>query len=147
MQKIMLDKKFFTSYNQNKKKAKAGDKMTKKIIIMVCMFFSIICLINFKVYADSPIVPGSYKPSSTTSVSGADTEMKSKANKYIGIVKMIGSSISVIALIVMGIKYMAGSVEEKAEYKKTMLPYVIGAVLIFGITNLLSVVQTIVEVF
>ena len=38
----------------------------------------------------------------------------------------------VVMLLVLGIKYILGSVEEKAEYKQTMWPYVIGAVLIFS---------------
>ena len=43
----------------------------------------------------------------------------------------IVSIITTIGIIV-GIKYMMGSASEKAEYKKTMIPYLIGAVLIFG---------------
>ena len=42
---------------------------------------------------------------------------------------------------------MMGSVEEKAEYKKTLKPYLIGAILVFGITNLLGIVQDIVASF
>ena len=34
--------------------------------------------------------------------------------------------------MVLGIKYMMGSAEEKAEYKKTFIPYIIGAVLLFA---------------
>ena len=34
---------------------------------------------------------------------------------------------------------MVGSVEERAEYKKAMMPYVIGAVMVFAITNLLGI--------
>lgn len=51
-----------------------------------------------------------------------------------GIVKMlttIGTVLSVVMLIVIGIKYMIGSTEEKAEYKKSLMPYVIGAGLVF----------------
>ena len=35
-------------------------------------------------------------------------------------------------LSIIGIKYIMGSVEEKAEYKQTMWPYVVGAILIFA---------------
>ena len=42
-------------------------------------------------------------------------------------------------------KYMAGGVEERAEYKKTMLPYVIGAILLFGITNILGIIVGLTE--
>ena len=44
--------------------------------------------------------------------------LKATGNKTITILSVIGSLISVIVLIVLGIKYMLGSTEEKAEYKK-----------------------------
>lgn len=34
--------------------------------------------------------------------------------------------------MILGIKYMLGSTEQKATYKKSMLPYLVGAVLLFG---------------
>lgn len=50
----------------------------------------------------------------------------------IDIITTVGIIISVIVLLILGIKYMMGSASEKAEYKKTMIPYLVGAVLIFG---------------
>ena len=48
--------------------------------------------------------------------------------------------ISVVMIAVLGIKYMMGSAEEKAEYKKTMIPYIVGALLVFAGTSLVKVV-------
>lgn len=48
------------------------------------------------------------------------------------IITTIGIIVAVIVLLILGIKYMMGSASEKAEYKKTMIPYLVGAVLIFG---------------
>ena len=120
--------------------------MTKKIIIIISMFLAIICISNIKVYADSPIDTSSYKPGSTTTVTGA-SKLESIGNRIIGVIRTIGTIISVIAISVMGIKYMVGSVEEKAEYKKTMPPYLLGAVMLFGITNLLVIIQNFVGGF
>lgn len=50
----------------------------------------------------------------------------------ITIITDFGMIISVITLMVIGIKYMLGSAEERADYKNTLKPYVIGAVLLFG---------------
>ncbi len=50
----------------------------------------------------------------------------------VDIVTTIGIIVAVVVLLVLGIKYMMGSASEKAEYKKTMIPYLIGAILIFG---------------
>lgn len=43
-----------------------------------------------------------------------------------------GAAIAVIAGMVIGINYMLGSVEGKAEIKKMLLPYIIGCIVVFG---------------
>ena len=40
-------------------------------------------------------------------------------------IKVVGTFLAVGILMVIGIKYVTGSVEEKANYKKTMIPYII----------------------
>ena len=59
-------------------------------------------------------------------------------NNIVTIIQVVGIVIAVIVLLVIGIKYMMGSASEKAEYKKTMIPYIVGAVLIFAGTSLVS---------
>ena len=68
------------------------------------------------------------------------TEITTIGNKVIQIISTIGSILSVIVIIVLGIKYMTGSVEEKAEYKKTMLPFLIGAIFIFAASRIANMV-------
>lgn len=60
--------------------------------------------------------------------------------KIVNILATIGVVVAVIVLLVIGIKYMMGSASEKAEYKKTMIPYLVGAVLIFGTSAIAKVV-------
>ena len=60
------------------------------------------------------------------------TNLESVGANIVDIVTTIGIIVAVVVLLVLGIKYMMGSASEKAEYKKTMIPYLIGAVLIFG---------------
>jgi len=60
--------------------------------------------------------------------------LQDKANGIVGVITTIGVVVSVVALIVIGIKYMLGSVEEKAEYKETLKPYIIGAFLVFTVS-------------
>lgn len=67
--------------------------------------------------------------------SGASvSEIEKVGNGILEIISLIASGISIIAIIILGIKYMMGSVEEKAEYKKTLVPYIIGAICVFGAT-------------
>ena len=61
-------------------------------------------------------------------------------NNIVTIIQVVGIVIAVIVLLVIGIKYMMGSASEKAEYKKTMIPYIVGAVLIFAGTSIVKVI-------
>ena len=63
----------------------------------------------------------------------ADTEgLENVGASLVDIITTVGIIVAVIVLLILGIKYMMGSASEKAEYKKTMIPYLVGAVLIFG---------------
>ena len=61
-------------------------------------------------------------------------------NQIIGIITTVGVVVAVVVLLVLGIKYMMGSTEEKAKYKETMIPYLVGAILIFGASAITKVV-------
>ena len=60
--------------------------------------------------------------------------------KLTSIISTIAIVIAVIVLLILGIKYMIGSASEKAEYKKTMIPYLVGALLVFGASAIAQVV-------
>lgn len=71
-----------------------------------------------------------------------DRDLKSTAGKIVGLIQVVGTMVSVGMLIILGIKYVLGSAEQKAEYKKTLFPYIIGAILIFGAVNLTQIIYT-----
>lgn len=72
--------------------------------------------------------------------SGVVTDVQDIGADIVGVIQVAGSVIAAVIIIVIGIKYMMGSAEEKAEYKKTMIPYLVGAVLIFAGTNIAGIV-------
>lgn len=72
-------------------------------------------------------------------VQGA-SEIQTLGQSIVGILQTVGIVLSVVVLIIIGIKYMVGSAEEKAEYKKTMIPYLVGAALIFAASVFAQVV-------
>lgn len=80
--------------------------------------------------------PGSVTPKDTP----ADKEITDFGGRILSAVTTTGIVLSVIVLAVIGIKYMLGSAEEKAEYKKTLMPYIIGAGLIFGASTIAQIV-------
>lgn len=101
-----------------------------------------ICLYVFNIFnvnvSFARIDPSDYKPSEPNEAGWQMNKLKN----IIGAFQAIGSIVSVLALVLIGIKYMTGSVEQKAEYKSTMINYVIGAVLVFAITNISAIIYS-----
>lgn len=84
-------------------------------------------------------------PATITGDTTGTTKITNVGKQIVGVVQVVGSVISVLMIVVLGIKYMLGSAEEKSEYKKTMVPYLIGAVLIFAASNLAGMVYSFAE--
>lgn len=74
---------------------------------------------------------------------GSTTKVTDKVGEVLGFIRVIGMIVSVGVLMVLGIKYMVGSVEEKASYKHSMIPYLIGAAILFSGTLLPSMIYDI----
>lgn len=99
-------------------------KINKYLKIILIIILLLVLFMNcYKVQAFG------FKDLSGTSVN--NSEAMKVGNKVITTISTIGSIISVVALVVIGIKYMTGSIEEKAEYKKSLLPYFIGSIIVF----------------
>lgn len=116
----------------------------KKIIVLIILFLFLIIFVQSVSYAKPFDGQGGgtggtlsddklgldnlddYKGTGTISVS-----FQQKLSIIFTAIRIIGTVLSVIILIVIGIKYMLGSVEEKADYKKTMMPYIYGTFFLF----------------
>lgn len=100
------------------------NKKFVKILNIALVAMMLVC-ISTSVFA---LTPSELKPADN--VTGSP-EIQSAGNSIISILQTVGVVLSVVVLMIIGIKYMMGSAEEKAEYKKTMIPYIVGAALIF----------------
>lgn len=80
--------------------------------------------------------PNAYNPGNVSGTS----KVVEIGNKVIGAINVIGIIVSVAALAIIGIRYMIGSVDERAEYKQTMGPYIIGAILVFATTTIVNII-------
>lgn len=109
---------------------------TLKIVTTIVTLMVIVLLGVATVNAAIP-TPGNIKANG--SVNGIN-EITDFGGRIMGIVQTVGVILAVVILAVLGIKYMMGSAEEKAEYKKTMIPYVIGAICIFGASTIANIV-------
>ena len=110
-------------------------KKTNKIIVALCIILTILAIgvMSFATELKPTDLTGS-------NIGDASNSIKNLGNNIIGVVRTVGVVISVVILLVLGIKYMMGSAEEKADYKKSMIPYVVGAILIFASTTIVGIV-------
>ena len=106
--------------------------MNKKVqkILSVLLVVMVILSIATTVFAEDGLglTPNDIKGTS----SAGGTTIKNVGSQVVGILQTVGIVLSVVVLIVLGIKYMMGSTEEKSEYKKIFIPYIVGAALIFA---------------
>lgn len=105
-----------------------------KIVSIILMISIFTLFLSTKVFAASEIIAG-LEPTYED-----EAGLTNVGQQIISIISTVAIVISVIVLLIIGIKYMMGSASEKAEYKKTMIPYLVGAVIIFGAGAIAQVV-------
>ena len=110
--------------------------MNKRVIVCTILALVVIFTSYIKVYSFSvEDIDGT-----STNPDSAIVKVDKMSQGIIKVISTVGSIVSVIILVALGIKYMMGSVEEKAEYKKTLFPYVIGASLLFAASTIASII-------
>lgn len=109
-------------------------KKTMKLVSVLVMVVMVLFTLSTMVSAADSIIDG-MKP--TYSDADGITNIGQKITNIISTVAIV---IAVVVLLILGIKYMIGSASEKAEYKKTMIPYLVGAVIVFGAGAIAKVV-------
>lgn len=112
-------------------------KTKNKLLIILAIVCFIILVISTVSFAD--YTPNDFKGEINPNAEGTQN-VKSVGGKIVGLIQVVGTIVAVGMLIVLGIKYMIGSAEERAEYKKTLFPYIVGAVLIFAASNLTQMI-------
>ena len=116
--------------------------MSKKTMKILTTIATILLIISMGTSIVAATSVGGMELSPNTANTGDITTI---GNKVMGIIQVVGTIAviaAVIILMILGIKYMMGSAEEKAEYKKTMIPYIIGAVLLFAATTIANAIYT-----
>ncbi len=110
----------------------------KKILKQLLIILIIILTITSICFANN-IDAGNFKPSTVTN----DPELTKIGNSIIGMARVIGSIASVGILSLIAINIILASPEKKAELKGRLVPYTVGAVMLFAIVNLLAIAYNI----
>lgn len=104
--------------------------MKNKKILIVLPLIILILVVNSSVIFSATISTGSI--TNSKNLGTADSEIEKIGTRIFTAVSNVGIVASVVVIAIIGLKYMLGSVDEKAKYKETLMPYLIGAFLIFS---------------
>ena len=109
-------------------------------IILFVIVILLLTLVPYNVLATGVINPDDFEPDP---IEGG--EIIQKASILVDVIRIVGIVVTVITLLVLGKKYMTGSITEKAEDKKMMIPYLIGVVIFFGLSQILAAIIQMIE--
>ena len=111
-------------------------------IISFAMVLLMVFAVVSPVFAAGDLLDPSQVVATVTDTSG---KVNTMMGKILGIVQVVAIGIAVIMLVVLAVKYIAAAPAEKADIKKGMMIYVVGAVLLFGASGILQLIKNFTE--
>ena len=114
--------------------------MTKKII----KFMAIVLVVAIVASITVPALASDYNIhqfDGKGDAGGADDSLTNIIGALITMVRIVGTGVAIIMLIVLAIKYISAAPGDKADIKKHAVVYVVGAVVLFAATGILGIVQ------
>lgn len=114
-----------------------------KIIAIFSLLTLLLVLISTPVQADIDINPERYNPGKLTLEESE--RAVTMAGKVLKIVRTCGVIAAMVVLSIIGLKYMLASLDEKANYKENMIPYIVGCALLVLCTTLPSIIYNIMQ--
>lgn len=120
--------------------------MKRKIFFILIIFILMICSTHIvQATTISNIIQGAdgFITNGSSSDMIAGDKIKNLSDIIYNVLLILGTVIAVIVGSVLGIQFTTGSVEQKAKVKDSLIPFVIGCVVIFGAFGIWKLVITI----
>lgn len=115
-------------------------KHAVKIIFLIIIFMFVLMFCSQGTFAVEKLDPGKYRPTMNPDEGSYIFKMGGRVLK---VLRNVAAAVSVLVLTIIGIKYIVGSAEEKAGYKETMIPVVVGCIFVAALSSILTLIQSI----
>ena len=114
-----------------------------KIVIVFIIIFATLTQFN-RVYASSTtdwsklfssgddFIKKGFNDQNVANITLDEEQLKDEASGIFKIFVIIGTILSVLVGGILGIKYMSASAEDRAPIKETLIPYVVGCIVLYG---------------
>ena len=124
-------------------------KKKKYFIIFIIAFLIIMVSMGSitRVYAQQNLGLGDLNQYGEQGSNTQSSSFKGMVENFLGLVSIVGVVLSVVILTIIGLKYMLGSVEDRAQYKEEMKPYLIGCFILFTGSVIPQIIYDIMQAF
>jgi len=110
-------------------------KRTAQIITVLTIMLGIL-------FATSMVFAEDFYSIPTAVSTNANSSIANIGGMVLTIAQIVGSSVAVIMLIVLAIKYISAAPNDKADIKKHAVVYIVGAIVLFAASGLLGIVKS-----
>lgn len=107
----------------------------KRTIVFILVFLTVISIANqVMAFGLDTIIKGADNFIQAGDINGTinQNNLKKTSDSIYKILLIIGIIVTVIAAIIIGMQFVTGSVEAKAQIKEKLIPYIWGTAIIFG---------------
>lgn len=113
----------------------------KKISVVVLMSLVIAAMFSTIAFADNFNLEA-FDNGTSTAVTNVNKMVDTSAATIISAARVICVAIAMVMLLVIAMKYMISAPGDRADIKKHSINYVIGAFILFGISGILTIINS-----
>lgn len=117
------------------------NRKVMKVVSILLMVLMVVAMLSTSAFASSWDNIDTDMFANTKDESGATGSATNLIGAIISIVQVVGMGVAIIMLIVMAIKYISAAPSEKAEIKKGMTIYIVGAIVLFAASGILGIIK------
>lgn len=119
-----------------------NDKLSKKgykIFILCMVLFVFVISINNVYGTDFWGKAATWYDAGKSSLSNNSTSAQDVINQLANIINVLGTAVFMIVTIILGIKYMYGSIETRADIKESLATLIVAATFFFGWSSIRNI--------
>ncbi len=112
--------------------------MLKKVLLVILLSAIMISCVITPVFGIFNEDPSAW--ANTTASNGAVTSSQNIVGAIVAALRIVCMGVAVTMLLVLAMKYMSAAPSEKADIKKHAVVYVVGAVVMFAASGILTII-------
>ncbi len=113
-------------------------KVSLTLVLMLTLMFAIFQTASNAGYADEMknLINKNYSDST-----GTDAKVNNITATVITTIRIVGIAVAIVMLLTIAMKYMTAAPGDKADIKKSAVQYVVGAIVLFGVVGILTIIS------